>query len=141
MKRFTISRRMQEYEFELLSQKVGWKLPKELFEFLSNYGGSYIEERFLVDINKNKWVLGKISLFTFIYDYIDEVREELTLSNIDLKLIPFAGEEGGWVFCISSEDNYPVYVFKSTNYSGEEAFQKIYLSFDDFIINLSIEKR
>lgn len=136
MREFTISPRMQRYEFDLIEEKIGDKLPNELFEFLSRYGGTSIEERLIEDSTNRLWKMEEIKRFPFIYNYLDEIKEELQIANIDNKMIPFANEETGWLFCLSVEENYPIYIFKSTNYSGKEAFQKISNSISDFLSGL-----
>lgn len=136
MKKFTISSRMQKYEFQLIEEKINHKLPTLLFEFLSTYGGMFIKERFFRDFTGKIWKMEEIKLFHFIYNYIDEIEEELNLANIDKTMIPFANEETGWFFCISTEKKYPVYIFKTNGYSGIDAFLQISDSFEEFINEL-----
>jgi len=136
MRKFTISPRMQEYEFELIEQKVGVKLSSTLFKLLSTYGGMFVEERNIKDLNGKLWKMEEIKLFSFIYDYLDEVKEELQLAGLDLNMIPIANEETGWLFCVSTEDQHPVYIFKTSNYSGDDIFVKISNSLEEFINSL-----
>jgi len=137
MREFTLSKNFERFEFNLLEEKMGVKLPEELFLILENYGGASIEENIFEEKSSDtKWQLAVFSTFSQIYNYFDDINEELSAGNMDLKLLSFASEEGGWKFCISTEDSYPVYIFKTTDYAGKEAIQKIAPSFIEFINDL-----
>lgn len=139
MRKFTISPRMKEYEFNLLTEKVGDNLPSELFNLLTNYGGNSILECYFKDMSGKTWKMEDLKRFPYIFGFIDEIDEELKIAGIETRMIPFANEETGWLLCISTEKDYPVYVFKSSNYSGREAFQKLTNSFNEFLNDLSRE--
>ena len=141
MRVFTISKNFQQYEYDLLEERIDNKLPKELFQILEIYSGMGIEENLYLDKNNKSWTLTSFLRFHEIYSYFENIEEELSFAKLDIKLLSFAGENGGWRFCVSTEENYPVYVFKSTDYAGKDAFEKISSSFNEFINELQLPNR
>jgi len=127
------------YEYNLLEERLNSQLPEELFQILETYGGLSIEENSFLDRkNQKEWTLASFLKFSDIYNYFEDIEEELKFAELNIKLLSFAYENAGWRFCISTEKNNPVYIFKTSNYSGKEAFEKISPSFIEFINELRL---
>ncbi|APU09682.1 hypothetical protein A5M85_05105 [Cellulophaga lytica] len=141
MRKFTISKRFHKSEYKLLEERIGSDLPNELFQVLEIYAGCYIEERIYFDKKNNKWVMANFLKFAQIFNYFEDIEEELGFAELDIKLLAFAGEEGGWRFCISTEEAYPVYIFKSSDYAGKDAFEKISSSITEFLNGLQLPNK
>ncbi len=138
MREFTIDVQFVKYEFKLLESKYELKLPESLFEILEKYAGIPIKENiFSSKLNERKLKLVYFLKFGEIYEYYEDTIEEVEIGNLGIKLMPIASEEGGWKFCISSEKNNPIYLFKTSDYGGKDAFEKIAKSFDEFINELT----
>ncbi len=133
MRKLTLSKNFHRFEYDLLEEKLNTRLPNELFVILENYSGYGVEESKYFD-KKNEliWILSSFCDFSYMYDMIDELKEE----KLSKKLLPFAIEEGDWLFCISLEENFPVYIFKTSDYSGDDAIQLISDSLESFIEGL-----
>ena len=139
IREFTISKNFQQFEYDILKEKINDDLPIELFEILETYSGMGIEENLYFDKkNQKKWVLTEFLSFHAIYNYFEDIEEELAFAKLNIKLLSFAGENAGWRFCISTEQNYPVYIFKSSDHAGKDAFEKVSPSFIEFINELRI---
>ena len=139
MRKFTISKNFEKFEYDLLKEKINEELPIELFEVLEIYAGLGILKNIYFDKErKKKWILSCFLRFHEIYNYYEDIKEELCFAELNIKLLSFANEDGGWKFCISTEKDYPVYIFKSSDYSGKDAFEKISHSFIEFINELQI---
>ncbi len=141
MRKFTISKRFQKSEYKLLEERIESNLPNELFQILEIYAGCNVEERIFFDINNKRWVMANFLRFQEIFKFFEAIEEELGFAELDIKLLSFAGEEGGWRFCISTEKNYPVYIFKTSDYSGKDAFEKISFSITDFLNALQLPNK
>ena len=141
MRKFTISKRFHKSEYKLLEERIESNLPNELFQVLEIYAGCNVEERIYFDKNAKKWTMASFLSFPQIFKYFENIEEELGFAELDIKLLSFAFEEGGWRFCISTEINYPVYIFKSSNYTGKDAFEKISPSITEFLNGLELPNK
>ncbi|MEL6559600.1 MAG: hypothetical protein AAFQ94_15520 [Bacteroidota bacterium] len=100
MRKFTISKNFEMYEYNLLEERLDEKLPKELFQVLEIYGGLSIEENsFLDQKNQKEWTLVSFLKFSEIYNYIEDIEEELKFAGLSINYchLPMRMEDGDFV--------------------------------------------
>ena len=140
MRDLTISKRFLKYQYDLIMKKLEvTELPDNLFNVLEKYAGLSIEENVYYESNNDsKWIISQFGDFKLIYGHVEELKEE----NLEKKIVPFAIEEGGWLFVLSleNEEYGAVYVYKTHDFSGKEALHKITNSFESFINSLTRDK-
>jgi SMI1-KNR4 cell-wall len=135
MRVLTKKKQLNDGQIEFLQNILGKEFPNYMIEFLKEYAETAVEESRFTN-NKNKAFY--ISMFCtnrMIYDYIKELQSE----NFG-QFIPFAVDDGGYVFCLSlNEKNFGnVLLYQTDNgYESEaEAFVLVADTFEEFINGL-----
>lgn len=130
MRELKFDKRIQSGEFRLLERTYSIKLPQEFKDFMQIYANSSTIERVFWQNNSQKWTIRSFCMYKTMHEFVGEF--------LDYKLgikIPFGFDPGGWIFCLSldEQDYYSVYIYRFTDHVPEEAFLKIADNFADFI--------
>ena len=138
MKKLSIQPKLNENQINFLEGVLGVPFPKQFKEFITIYCDTATYENTYTQSNK----LYKVSMFCtyrMIFDFINDLKRD----GFE-KRIPFAVDDGGWVYCISmNESRYgKVYLFQlEMPYENEnEAFEFVANSFEEFINGLQAER-
>lgn len=132
---FNVDKKVEKGELEELEELLGERLPQEIKEHYIKYNGGYPKFSKHTDIEGEEY---EVNYFLTVKGYrgISSVKE-LLRDVIPTRLIPFADEEGGDLFCISvrGEDIGEIYYYNHED-DGEESVTKISNSFKEFFNNL-----
>ena len=135
MRVLTKKKRIDENQIDFLQSILGKEFPKYMIEFLKEYvEAAVVEDRFTNNRNK-VFYISMICTYRMIYDYIQEFKSE----NFG-QFIPFAVDDGGYIFCLSlNEKNFGNVLLYQTDigYESEtEAFVLVADTFEEFINGL-----
>ncbi|MDJ1470983.1 SMI1/KNR4 family protein [Xanthocytophaga flava] len=137
MKQLTIAPRITKSEIRLLEEELETVFPEYYFEFMKLYSGlGVLENRFQSD-NEKIYEISSFCKMRVIYDYSKLFKEQ----GWGIK-IPFAMDNGGWLYCISldEEDKGIIYLHNVDWTDKQDAFEKVANSFEEFINGLQSEE-
>lgn len=147
MKKLTHAPLFSEFTFGKICDflKIN-ELPKSLKSVLLKYGSySVVENTYKDIINDKIWKLNSFINRTNLLGHLEELEEERELGDYEIEdlIVPFAVDEGGWLFCLGlSSNNYNrVFIYRCNNYDERDIFLKISESFEEFINNLQVPEK
>lgn len=139
MKKLQLQPRIYEHQFDRISKLLNAEIPQELKSILQDYAELGVRENTYSNALGKVFPLASFCSYRMIYDFL----EEFNRGGFE-KIIPFAIDNGGWVYCLSIDENIygKVYLFQmEMPYENEiEAFEFVANSFEEFIDGLQPEE-
>jgi hypothetical protein len=138
MRRLTLNDRFLPHQYSRIENEAGIKIPDNIKDFISEYADLSVKENKYINSDGKLFEISQFITYKMMYDFVKEFKEE----GLGKKL-PFAIDNGGWVFCISfdeeSIDKILIYQMEMEWKTKKDAFELVANSFEDFINNLQEE--
>lgn len=122
----------------MLEDHIQENLPEYFKDFMKVYANTFVYEQNYIDtLNDLKWKIHTFCDFKTMFEFSSFFK----MNELGLK-IPFAFDEGGWIFsiCLDKIDNGAVFIYKTNDFLPEDAFLKISSNFEEFINDLKREE-
>ncbi|CAH0336820.1 hypothetical protein FVB9288_02544 [Flavobacterium sp. CECT 9288] len=138
MRKLTLSDRFLPHQFIRIENEAGIKIPDNIKDFISKYADLSVKENKFINNDGKLFEISQFITYRIMYDFIKEFKEE----GLGKKL-PFAIDNGGWVFCISfdkeSIDKILLYQMEVEWVTKNDAFELVANSLEEFINGLQVE--
>ncbi|WP_433829507.1 SMI1/KNR4 family protein [Flavobacterium anhuiense] len=138
MRKLTLSDRFLPHQYIRIETEIGIKIPHNIKDFISEYADLSVKENKFINKDGKLFEISQFITYSMMYDFIKEFKEE------DLgKKLPFAIDNGGWIFCISfdekSMNQVLLYQMEMEWKTKEDAFEFVANGFEEFINGLQEE--
>lgn len=138
MRKLTLKDRFLPHQYSRIENEAGIKIPETIKDFISEYADLSVKENKFINNDGKLFEISQFITYRMMDDFIKEFKEE----GLGKKL-PFAIDNGGWVFCISfdeeSMDKILLYQMEMEWKTKNDAFELVADSFEEFINNLQEE--
>lgn len=138
MRKLTLNDRFLPHQFRRIENEVGIKIPDNIKDFISEYADLSVKENKYINSDGKLFEISQFITYKMMYDFVKEFKEQ----GLGKKL-PFAIDNGGWVFCISfddeSIDKILLYQMEIEWKTKKDAFELVANSLEDFINDLQEE--
>ncbi|MFH7002634.1 SMI1/KNR4 family protein [Flavobacterium bizetiae] len=135
MRKLTLSGRFLPHQFIRIENEIGIIIPHTIKDFISEYADLSTKENKFINNDGKLFEISQFITYRMMYDFIKEFKEE----GLGKKL-PFAIDNGGWVFCISfdeeSMNKILLYEMEMEWKTKNDAFELVANNFEDFINGL-----
>ncbi|MFC4478394.1 SMI1/KNR4 family protein [Flavobacterium chungangensis] len=138
MRKLTLGDRFLPHQHIRIENEVGIKISDNIKDFISEYADLSVKENKFINNDGKLFEISQFITYRMMYDFIKEFKEE----GLGKKL-PFAIDNGGWIFCISfdeeSMDKILLYQMEMEWETKNDAFELVANSFEEFINGLREE--
>ncbi|WP_281631298.1 SMI1/KNR4 family protein [Flavobacterium luteolum] len=138
MRKLTLSDRFFPHQYSRIENEMGIKIPDTIKYFISEYADLSVKENKFVNNDGKLFEISQFINYRLMYDFIKEFKEE----GLGKKL-PLAIDDGGWVFCISFDEECMgeilLYQMEMEWKTKNDAFELVANSFEEFINGLREE--
>lgn len=138
MRKLTLNDRFLPHQFRRIENEVGIKISDNIKDFISEYADLSVKENKYINSDGKLFEISQFITYKMMYDFVKEFKEQ----GLGKKL-PFAIDNGGWVFCISfddeSIDKILLYQMEIEWKTKKDAFELVANSLEDFINDLQEE--
>jgi len=138
MRKLTLNDRFLPHQYNRIENEIGIKIPDIIKCFISEYADLSVKENKFVNNDGKLFEISQFISYRTMYDFIKEFKEE----GLGKKL-PLAIDNGGWVFCISFDEESMgkilLYQMEMEWKTKNEAFELVANSFEEFINGLQEE--
>jgi len=138
MRTLTLEDRFLPHQYSRIENEAGIQIPDSIKDFISVYADLSVKENKFINSDGKLFEISQFITYRMMYDFIKEFKKE----NLGKKL-PFATDHGGWVFCISfdedSKNKILLYQMETEWKTKNDAFEFVANNFEEFINGLQEE--